>query len=214
MSRTSPKLTAPSTTATTPTAAMLGGPLLCTREPTHSANSGPPVQMLIVVRLIAQTRAMRSIRTRTPVGQLGWPSIEFTYIIVSRYTLECEDHRPRATLPSRASGAHARRPARRRRARVRPGRLPGLQRGCDRRGSRLLPRRVLLELRLQGGAVRGTAPGARVRSLPRHRRRGQRRSRAPAHGARARRAPGRDAASPRRPAAVAALARAGHPRRP
>src|SRR6476620_10786394 len=81
MSRTRPKLTAPSTTATTPTAAMLGGPLLCTREPTHSANSGPPVQMLMVVRLIAQTSAMRSTRMRRPPGRGVGSLVSFTCVI-------------------------------------------------------------------------------------------------------------------------------------
>ena len=38
----------PSVTAAVPTAAMLGGPVPWTREPTHNANSGLPVQTTVV----------------------------------------------------------------------------------------------------------------------------------------------------------------------
>src|SRR5205085_11914500 len=79
--RTSPTLTAPSTTATTPTAAMLGGPPLWTREPTHNANRGPPVQMLIVDRLMAHTSATRLARTRRPTGPAACPPAAATRVI-------------------------------------------------------------------------------------------------------------------------------------
>src|SRR3954454_4785963 len=53
----------PSDTAAAATAAMLGGPEPWTREPTHRAASGPPVQMLVVTTAIAHTSAVRSART-------------------------------------------------------------------------------------------------------------------------------------------------------
>src|SRR5256886_3465170 len=195
MSRTSPKLTAPSTTATTPTAAMLGGPLLCTREPTHSAKSGPPVQMLIVVRLIAQTSAMRSMRTRRPVGGFG-SSVAFTYVIVFRYTTVYGGQGPTADT-RRAPGADPRGAARRRRAGVRARRVPGRERGGDRHGGRLHARSLLLELQVQGGAVRRANPGAHRRALPRDRGRGGRGSGRTSDSAGAGGTPGRDAAPSR-----------------
>src|SRR5258708_5532817 len=57
---------------------MLGGPPLCTREPAHSASRGPPVQMLIVVRLMAHTSARRWTRRRSPPGRRACSSIAVT----------------------------------------------------------------------------------------------------------------------------------------
>src|SRR4051812_40194647 len=52
----------PSDSAAAATAPMLGGPSPWTREPIHSAASGPPVQMFDVTTAMAHTIAVRCMR--------------------------------------------------------------------------------------------------------------------------------------------------------
>src|SRR5215217_2105343 len=89
-------------------------------------------------------------------------------MIVLEYTPVCDyataDPPPD---PRREPGPDQSRAARGRSARVRRAGVCRVQRGGDRGGRELHPRRVLLQLRVEGTAVRGAAPGARLRALPR-----------------------------------------------
>src|SRR6476660_8414615 len=51
---------------------MLGGPAPCTRDPIHSASSGPPVQIFVATTAIAHTSPSR---TRLPYARQPWPAL-------------------------------------------------------------------------------------------------------------------------------------------
>src|SRR5205085_10787017 len=93
---------------------------------------------------------------------------------VSEYTYECEYPESGPANARRVARGDARGTARCGWSRVRRARLRGRERRGDRRRGRLHARRVLLELRVQGAALRGAAAGARLQPLPRDRA-GQRR---------------------------------------
>src|SRR5215210_7503947 len=119
--------------------------------------------MLIVASAIATTRPTRSSRSFTPLAVV-WMSSRLIYRSVSGYTVACEvrSGAPHTSYPRGAARTHPQRVVRCSRPAFRRARAVGRERRGDRRRGRLHARRLLRELRVEGGAPRRAAPAPRV----------------------------------------------------
>src|SRR3954468_4145969 len=134
------------------------------REVIHSQNTGSPTHSAsapISISAIRPARVAREAPFRSCPRALIYKS-------VSRYTYECGGIRDAPPIdPCRTAGADARSSARGGGPSVRGARFRRGERRSDRHRGGLLARCLLLELRVEGTAVRRASSAACVRALPR-----------------------------------------------